>query len=299
VDCPRCGHRQIFQGSAECERCGVIFARLPQEAVSGTAPPAAPEPSTAAPDAGRACIDAQGWRALAIGAGLAVATQLVPLLGVLVGYFVVLAHELGHTLAGWAFGRPSLPALDFLYGGGVTAYLDTSKALLVLIYAVLACGAWVFRRNRASLSMVAGFAVLHALLVWSGGDRAVITAMGHGTELLIAGLFVHRAVSGRGCTLAAERPLYAWIGLHIVLHDLGFAWGLMTSDRAREIYANAKGGGHWMDFDVLANQVLHVPLEAVAALFFAACLATPLVPLLAHRQRPRVERALGRLARVV
>jgi hypothetical protein len=176
--------------------------------------------------------------------------------------------------------------------------MDASKALLLLIYAVLAFAVWVFRNNRTSLALVAGFAILHGLLVWSGGDRAAITAMGHGTELLIAALFVHRALSGRGCTHAAERPLYAWIGLHMVLHDLRFAWGLMTSDLARELYGDAKGGGHWMDFDILANQVLHVPLEAVAAAFFAACLATPLVPLLAHWQRPRVERVLGNLARV-
>ena len=299
MDCPRCGHRQIFQGSAECERCGVIFARLHEPAAADAQAPSAPELPAPLPDPDEPRIDARGWRAMAIGAGLAAATQLFPLLGILVGYFVVLAHELGHTLAGWAFGRPSLPALDFLYGGGVTAYMDTSKALLVLIYAALACGVWIFRRNRASLALVAGCAVLHALLIWSGGDRALITTMGHGTELLIAALFVHRALSGRGCTLAAERPLYAWIGLHIVLHDLRFAWGLMTSDRARELYGNAKGGGHWMDFDVLANQVLHVPLEAIAAIFFAACLATPLVPLLAHWQRPRVERVLGRLARAV
>jgi hypothetical protein len=298
VDCPHCGHRQIFQGNAECERCGVIFARLPREPAVRAQAPADSEPPALEAASDGARIDAAGWQALAIGAGLAVATWLVPLLGVLIGYFVVLSHELGHTLAGWAFGRASLPALDFLYGGGVTAYLDTSKALLVLIYAGLAWGAWIFRRNPASLGLVAGFAFLHALLVWSGGDRAVITAMGHGTELLIAALFVHRALSGRGCTLAAERPLYAWIGLHIVLHDMGFAWGLMTSDRARELYGSAKGGGHWMDFDILANQVLHVPLEAVAAVFFAACLTTPLVPLLAHLQRPQVARVLGRLARV-
>lgn len=298
MDCPRCGHSQIFEGNAECERCGVIFARLRREAASQTEAPDDSGHPPLQPDAEEASIDARGRRALAIGAGLALATQLIPLLGILVGYFVVLAHELGHTLAGWAFGRPSLPAFDFVYGGGVTATMDASKALLLLIYAVFAFGIWIFRRNRTSLALVAGFAVLHALLVWNGGDRAVITAMGHGTELLIAALFLHRALSGRGCTHPAERPLYAWIGLHIVLHDLRFAWGLMTSDLARELYGDAKGGGHWMDFDVLANQVLHVPLEAMTAAFFAACLATPLVPLFAHWQRPRVERVLGNLARV-
>jgi hypothetical protein len=220
------------------------------------------------------------------------------MLGVLIGMFVVLAHEMGHALAGWVFAKPSLPAFDFVYGGGVTAHLDRSLPLLLAVYAGFGCLAWVFRSNRTGQAVVLGLAAIHALLVASGGDRIVITVMGHGGELAIAALFLHRAISGRGCKLAVERPLYAWIALHIVIHDLRFAWGLMTSDLARELYDDAKGGGHWMDFDVLAREVLHVPLEMVAAGFLAACLATPLLPLLGHWQRPRVERALGRLLRV-
>ena len=58
-----------------------------------------------------------GWLAFAIGLGLAVLTELWPLLRSLIGYFVVLVHELGHAASGWLFGYPSLPAFDFTYGG--------------------------------------------------------------------------------------------------------------------------------------------------------------------------------------
>lgn len=308
VECPRCGHSQVFADAVECERCGVIFARLREAREAAEAPGAAdaapeavPAPSkqdgTSAEPLGPP-IEPAGWRALAIGAGLAAASFALPFVGVLVGMFVVLAHEMGHAVAGWLFAKPSIPAFDFVYGGGVTAHLDRSLPLLLAIYGGFAFLAWVFRHNRTSLALAAGLAGFHALLVVTGGDRAFITAMGHGGELLIAALFLHRAISGRGCKLEAERPLYAWIAFHIVLHDVRFAWGLMTSDLARELYGEAKGGGHWMDFDVLARQVLHVPLEAVAAAFLAACLVAPLVPLLGHWQRPRVERAMGRLLRV-
>jgi hypothetical protein len=301
VDCPRCGHSQIFPDASECERCGVIFARLGAEAIRAE-PEAGPGIQAPASDLDGATedpgIDAAGWRALTVGTALALASSFLPLFGVLIGMFVVLSHEMGHALAGWLFAKPSIPAFDFVYGGGVTAHLDRSLPLLLAIYAGFGFLAWMFRLNRNSLILVSVLAAAHALLVVSGGDRAFITMMGHGGELLIAALFLHRAISGRGCKLPVERPLYAWIALHIVIHDLRFAWGLITSDTVRALYGEAKGGGHWMDFDILAREVLHVPLEVVAAAFLAACLATPLVPLLGHWNRAHVEERLGRLLRV-
>lgn len=302
MECPRCHHTQVFPDAVECERCGVIFARLaareaPAAPVEGAAP-AETEERDAPADTSGPPIEPAAWRALAVGAGLALASTGVPAFGVLIGMFVVLAHEMGHAVAGWLFARPSIPAFDFVYGGGVTAHLDRSLPLLLAIYAVFGFALWALRHNRAAQKLVLALGAAHFFLVVTGADRAVITAAGHGGELLIAALFLHRAISGRACTLAVERPLYAWIALHIVLHDIHFAWGLMTSDFAREAYGDAKGGGHWMDFDVLARQWLHVRIQTVAAAFFAACLATPLVPLVAHWKRRRVEHVLGRLLRV-
>jgi hypothetical protein len=300
MTCPRCGHAQRLAGP-ECERCGVIFARIRAAAPAPELAPAGPPlawAADAAPEPDGAAIDPSGWRAFAIGAGLAVLTQLLPLLEVLVGYFVVLVHELGHALAGWIFGLPSVPAFDFGYGGGMTAHLERSAALVAGVYAVFGAGLFVFRRNRASLALVAGLAALYTGLLATGFDRAAILALGHGGELLFAGVFLHRALSGRAVALEAERPLYAWLGLHVVFHDLGIAWGLMTSDLQREVYAAAKGGGHAMDFSRLAREFLHVPIEALAAAFFVACLLVPAAALLANLKRARVAALLERLARV-
>ncbi|MBW1886603.1 MAG: hypothetical protein JRJ58_23980, partial [Deltaproteobacteria bacterium] len=59
---------------------------------------AAADTSEAAPSHG---IDALGWQALAMGLGLAIATQFVGFLEMLIGYMVVLVHEMGHALVGW------------------------------------------------------------------------------------------------------------------------------------------------------------------------------------------------------
>lgn len=278
--CPRCGHAQRIAG-AECERCGVIFARLRARAAL------APATAAAIP------VSRDGWIAWGAGAALALVTQLLPLLQILVGHFVVLVHELGHALAGWVFGFPSLPAFDFVHGGGVTAHLARSRWLVGAAYALLAAALWVLRRNRARAALVAGAAALYTVLLATGLDEAVIVAMGHGGELLLAGVFLQRALSGRAVAHAAERPLYAWLGFHVLLHDARFAWGLATSGAERAAYAAAKGGGHWMDFSRLERELLGVPLEALALAFLAAALATPGAVLLAHVGRARLA-AIGR-----
>jgi len=240
-------------------------------------------------------VDSAGWSALAIGFGLALLTELLRFLQVLVGYFVVLVHELGHSLAGWLFGYPSIPAFDFQYGGGVTSHQQQVPLLVGLVYAALVCLLWVFRRNRSSFGVVALVTGGYTLLLVTDGADIVMLAMGHCAELLFAALFIHRAVSGRACRHAAERPLYAWIGFHIVLHDLRFAWGLVSSSFQRELYAEAKGGGHWMDFSRLANEYLGVSLETVAFAFLLLCLLPPVLGLAATWLRPELTALRERL----
>jgi hypothetical protein len=128
----------------------------------------------------------------------------------------------------------------------------------------------------------------------AAGD-VVMIAMGHGGELAFAALFIHRALSGNACHHAAERTLYAWMGLHIVFHDIRFAFGLATNAFQREMYAGAKGGGHWMDFSRLADEFLGAPLEAVAGGFLVLCLLPPVLAFAACWLRPEVASLRERL----
>ncbi len=240
-------------------------------------------------------IEPAGWVALGVGMGLAGLTELWPLLRVLVGYFVVLVHELGHALAGWLFGYPSIPAFDFTYGGGVTMHQEQAPVLVAVVYALLAFCAWVFRANPVSLGLVVASLAAYTALVFTAASDVVMIAMGHGGELLFASLFIHRALSGSACHHAAERALYAWIGFHMVFHDLRFALGLVTNPFQREMYAGAKGGGHWMDFSRLADEFLGVSLEAVAGTFLVLCLLPPVLALAASWLRPELAALRERL----
>jgi hypothetical protein len=243
-------------------------------------------------------IEPAGWAALAIGSALALLTELLPFLQVGVGHFVVLVHAIGHAAAGWLFGFPSIPAFDFTYGGGVTSHQDQMPFLVAIVFAMWAALVWVFRANRVSLGVVlAGAAVYTALLMTRGADLFII-AMGHGGELVFAALFLHRATSGRACHHAVERVAYAWIGFHIVFHDLRFAWGLMTNAFQRELYGAAKGGGHWMDFSRLSGEFFGVSLETVAAAFFLLCLLPPVFALAVSWLRPELAELRERLGEI-
>ena len=221
-------------------------------------------------------LDAAGWKALAIGFVLASCSQYFRFLEMLVGYFVVLVHEMGHALAGWLFGYPSLPAFDFSQGGGVTSHTGSqSLAIVGVVLAALGFLVWTFRGNRWTLSILAGVTLMYAALAFTSAHRAVIVGFGHGAELVFAFIFLQRAFTGSACKLRAERPLYAWLGFHVVLHNVVFAWSLATSALSRQQYADAKGGGHWMDFSRLAREHMGVSLETVAIGFLLLSLLTP------------------------
>jgi hypothetical protein len=223
-------------------------------------------------------IDALGRQALGVGLGLAIATQFVGFLEMLIGYMVVLVHEMGHALAGWLFGYVSIPAFDFTYGGGVTTHQEVqSLALVGIVLAGFAVLGWAFRGNPVSFALSMTLAAAYAALAFSDAHHVLIVAMGHGAELCFAAIFIQRALTGRACQLNVERPLYAWIGFHIVLVDIAFARGLATSALARQQYADAKGGGHWMDFSRLAHEHLGVSLESVATGFGLLCVVTPVL----------------------
>lgn len=274
----------------ECARCGLIFAkyRPPPAAapdtlgLDATGEPAAPLPPTALspapvapsspiPLAGEGgplrALERPGRRALALGLGLAVLTYVLPFTRFLLGYLVTLVHELGHTAVGWIFGYPSIPAFDFFYGGGMSLHGGRSAFLMLIVYALMAAAFYWLRSFPKLQGVVGGFAVLYSVVAFTGLHDLVLTAMGHGAELLFAAIFFYRAMTGFACRLEVERPLYAMLGWFIEIHAVVFAGGLVVSDDARRAYEAAKGGGRWMDLSVLAEDHLGTSLETAAGAF--------------------------------
>lgn len=236
--------------------------------------------------------DRDARRALVWGSAAALVVAAIPFLRFVFGYLTILIHEFGHSVAGWAFGYPSIPAFDFSYGGGVTVHQDRSLGLTILLTAGWAALGWFAREHRKALTVVAVGAAVWAVLAFTPAHEAIQIAAGHAAELVLAGLFLFRAMHGEACRIKEERPLYAFCGTLIVLHNLRFAWGLATSPLERDLYADAKGGGHWMDFSRLAEEFLHVELKTVAALFFLLCLATVAGAFVADRRRSAAMRRI-------
>ncbi len=209
---------------------------------------------------------------------------------------LILVHEMGHFLFGWAFGYPSFPAFDLMYGGGVTIHGSQSLLLLLLIYGLMGALIYTYRRNIATVIFLSSVTALHILFAFTSLHSIVILFMGHGTELVIASIFLFRGLSGSKVVHAVERPLYAAVGFFIVFHDLAFAYRLVTSAGARAEYEDAKGGGHWMDFSRIAEDHLHTDLTTVAGFFLILCVLPPILAYLTFRYQEYIAAGVRRLA---
>ena len=97
--------------------------------------------------------------------------------------------------------------------------------------------------------------------------------MGHGFELIFAGVFLYRALSGESCHYPVERPLYAMLAFFTLAYDIRFAHGLIFDWQARADYLQGKGG-MVHDLALLAGQYAGGNLSAIAAAFWGSCLLT-------------------------
>jgi len=233
-----------------------------------------PEPQT---------LDRSGWIILLVCPIAAVACMAFFWLRWTLDTFKTLVHEMGHAIFGWLFGYPSFPAFDLIWGGGVTVHTGRSTALWILIYVGFGALFWVYRKNRATLSVLAALVILHAVSALTSIHSVLMVFMGHGTELVIAGLFIYRSLSGRAVIHAVERPLYGIIGFFIVFSNIRMAYQLLTNVYYREDYLSAKGGDIDMDFSVIASDYLHTDMTSVVMVFFICCLLCLALSFLAFR----------------
>ncbi len=228
-------------------------------------------------------LSLEAWKSLAIGATIGVAVFLVPFARFVFGYLNTLAHELGHSVAAWGFGYPAMPAFDWRYGGGLTVTGNRSTMVMLMVFVGWAFLIYQLRDRPGPRNVVLVCAVIYSVIAFSPAQEVIRLAMGHAMELIIAGIFLYRALSGQAITHDVERPLYAACSVFILLQNLKLSWGLMFDIDARAAYGMAKGGGHWMDLSQIARDYLSVGLPTVAAVLFLGCLLTPAITFLIFR----------------
>ena len=230
-------------------------------------------------------IESAAWKSLGGGLAFTVFILFIPFLSYIFQYLLILVHEFGHAIAGWLYGYPSVPAFDFVYGGGVTPYQSRKIIIVIVVYLLFASLFYLYRKKSFTLVFLLIIVILYTVFAFTSGHQVIILFMGHGFELIFAIVFLYRAFSGSSIIVPIERPLYAFLGFFIVFIDIRFAHRLMTSTAFRADYGAAKGGGHWMDFSRIAEEFLNVQLTSVAAFFFVLCVLTPIAAFLIFRYK--------------
>ena len=230
-------------------------------------------------------INPEGWQSLAAGFFLAILLSLSSKLTFFFSYFIILVHELGHTCTGWIFGYPSIPAFNFINGGGITLQQERVTLMIVLIYLVISSLFYFYRNNRLTWQFLATSTAIYSLCAFTDIHKILNLSMGHGFELLFAGIFLYRAISGYGCRYSIERPLYGMLAFFTVFYDVRFAWQLIFDPSVRATYEEGIGGVLDNDFVLLAGEYFRVDLSVVVALFLALCALTPLLTFLCFRYK--------------
>ena len=287
----------------ECPRCGILVDRHLEASRLGARADGLYRGTPTGEDERRvldtvpASLPGASRRAILIGSGIALGLYLFPFTRFVFSYLLILIHELGHSATSWLLGVPAIPALDFVYGGGVSIQFESSAVLVVLLFGLWAAGLFLSRhRPRLAVTVAAGLG-LYVLAISTPLKELLTVSMGHGAELLFATIFCYRAISGAALRSEAERPAYAFCGAFITLSSVHFAARLLSSAIFRREYEQAKGGGHWMDFSRIAEGFLGVDLSLVAGMFFLAAFCPPLVALLLHLNRERVRKSTVWLCR--
>ena len=222
------------------------------------------------------------WISFAIGGLLAVIALVIPLVGFVADVLITVIHELGHVATAWILGSPALPSFDLFYGGGVSHTFARQPILILLVYAAFAGMAYRSRDERRALVTILVAVGIYSAVVFSPLRDILITAMGHGMELLFAAVFLYRALSAAISSAAKSVRCTLFSGFTSSSPMPDLAYRLISSHEFREDYGQAKGGSYSMDFSRIAEENLHVRLEVVATFFLVACVLTPLAAFLCH-----------------
>jgi hypothetical protein len=265
MTCPRCS-APADDGALDCPSCGIVFAKWRPRTVRER--PAPPPPQTLG-------IPHAGWKAAGLGLVFAIALSWFPFLSFILSPLTTMVHEIGHTAVLWLFGYPAIPAFDFANGGGVTmSDLERSTSVVAAWAIGLVAMLWWQRGRKGVVGLLVVAAILYAWSYDTTRETLAVTLGGHGGEIAFGTLFLYRGLTGWGCKIEAERPIYAFLAFMILFSGLRLAISLQGDSMARYWYLQGKGG---IDHDLVTGaQILSLRLENLARLMvFAELLAIP------------------------
>jgi transcription initiation factor TFIIIB Brf1 subunit/transcription initiation factor TFIIB len=296
MTCPKCGAENT-RNAIECAHCGVILAKAMRVDV---------------PLRDRRVIDHERvedgrigpteLKVLGTGLAAAILIYALPFTRFVFSALVTLFHELGHAVAGWLMGYPSIPAFDFVYGGGLTPHGAFQKPIVILIAIAFAYALWLFRENRKSMAIIGAIFALWLFFVTREWRREIIfSGAGHAGELILAGIFFYKSLAGIGWRdPTIERPLGAFVAFFVQIHTMLFAWRLLHDPSFLDWYREGKGGALMNDLEVIALNLqiwlgLSPGIEGAARGLLLFSFVPTIVALVWYFERARWHRVLRAL----
>ncbi len=292
MQCPKCAFENV-EFSRECARCGVVFSKRKT-----------PHPRFAVPLPARGERVAEGRvRVVAIGFVLAVVAHLLwPARAALMA-LKTLFHEIGHAIAGWLLGHASIPAFDFMFGGGLTHYGQFRLSIALAVAAAFAYFAWRLRANKRAVFLIAVVFLVWLVCVSREWRReTVLASAGVIFELILAAVFLYMALSGRGWHIPEiERPLGAMIAFFVQFYSWVFAIRLIRDADFLEWYREGKGGALMNDLEIVALNLkiylgMNTTIERIALWLFLFSFVPSGVALWCHFREEKVRALFESLA---
>jgi hypothetical protein len=247
-------------------------------------------------------IGASESKILGFGLAAAMVVYWLPFTRFVFSAMVTLFHELGHAVAGWLMGYPSIPAFDFVYGGGLTPHGEFHKSIAVAIALGFAYVGWLFRENRRSVAIVGVLFLVWLFFVTREWRREIVFAgAGHLEELILGGIFFYKALAGTGWRAPEfERPLGAFVGFFVPMHTMLFAWRLLHDPAFFDWYREGKGGALMNDLEVVALNLqiwlgLTPGIEGMARWLIFFSIVPTFVALVWYLERSRWHRVMRAL----
>jgi hypothetical protein len=305
MPCPKCGF-ESSRDALECERCGVIFAKVSREEELPPGLALRMQRARLADSTEEVVTDGRigrgELRIMGFGLAAAIVVYAIPFTRFVASAIVTLFHEFGHAVMGWLLGYPSLPAFDFVYGGGLTHHGAFRRSIAVAVALGFAYLIWLFRENRRSMAIVGAVFLFWLFVIAREWRREIAFASaGHLAEFILAGILFYKALAGVGWRAPeVERPLGAFVAFFVQIHSMLFAWRLMKDAAFLDWYREGKGGALMNDLEVVALD-LHIwlgktpQIEGVALWLFVFSFVPIAVALLWYFERARWHRILRSL----
>lgn len=299
IACPKCGFESP-EGATECPRCGIVFGKWVSDAPPLPLPVATATQEAAVGDEddvadGR--IGAKELRILGTGLVAAIIVYAIPFTRFVFSAIVTLFHEMGHAVVGWLLGYPSIPAFDFVYGGGITPHGAFRLPIALAVAAGFGYLGYLFRENRPVVAVIAVSFLIWLILVSAEWRRDIaFSAAGHISEFVLAAILFYQALAGIGWRNPdLERPLGAFVAFFVQINSMSFAWRLMHDADFLAWYKEGKGGMLMNDLESIALDLhIHTPLNpgiiGVTRLLFLFGFLPIAVALIWYFQRSRWHR---------